>query len=175
MQQLPALDFSVSHTTRAARNGEKEGHDYHFVSGTEFERMIDAGEFVEYARVFDNWYGTSKQAIDTVLQHNHHVLLDIDWQGARKVRKVLPDAISIFIVPPNLESLRQRLQQRGQDSAQVIERRMGQARADMEHQEEYDHIIINDDFSAAVSNLQQVICAAADGVEPPLAQREHNG
>ncbi len=163
MQQLRAVDFSVSHTTRAARNNEQHGRDYHFVSTREFEHMIDAGDFVEYAQVFDHWYGTSRQAIETVLQRQHHVLLDIDWQGAMKVRKVLPDAISIFIVPPSLEALRERLVQRGQDSTQAIERRMSQALSDMAHQNEYDHILINDDFKTAVNSLQQVITAAASG------------
>ncbi len=173
MQQLPGVDFSVSHTTRAPRIGEVDGRDYHFVSVELFERMIDRGEFVEYARVFDNWYGTSRRAIDTVLQQHHHVLLDIDWQGARKVRKVLPDAVSIFIVPPSLEALRQRLQHRGQDSEATIERRMGQARSDMSHQDEYDHLIINEDFSAAVDHLQQVITAEYDSSDSPLARREY--
>jgi len=136
--------------------------------------MQDAGEFVEYASVYDNWYGTSRQAIAAVLQRGHHALLDIDWQGARKVRKVLPHAVSIFIMPPSLEILRQRLQQRGQDSVQTIERRMGQAQSDIAHQDEYDHIIINDDFSTAVNHLQQVILAESDGVDSPLAQREFN-
>lgn len=151
------LALSVSHTTRPARPAETNGQHYHFVSETEFEQMVKDGGFVEYARVFDHLYGTSYQAIGIQLDEGRDVLLDIDWQGARQVSAAFPDCCSIFIIPPSLETLRERLTHRAQDSAKVIERRMRDARSEISHWDEFDHVVINDDFDTALEELLNII------------------
>jgi guanylate kinase len=153
----PKLALSVSHTTRPARPGEQDGQHYHFVSVTEYEQMVANGEFVEHAQVFDHFYGTSHQAISAKLAAGFDVLLDIDWQGARQVRDGFPDSCSIFIIPPSLQALRKRLQRRGQDSVDVIERRMRDAQAEISHWAEFDHLLINDDFNTALEELHGII------------------
>ncbi len=153
----PRLALSVSHTTRPARPGEKDGQHYHFVSVSEYEKMIENGEFVEHARVFDHLYGTSHKAIMTQLDQDRDVLLDIDWQGARQVDEKFPDCCSIFVIPPSLETLRERLTRRAQDSASVIERRMRDAQAEISHWAEFDHVVINDDFDTALEELLEII------------------
>ncbi|OGI40874.1 MAG: guanylate kinase [Candidatus Muproteobacteria bacterium RBG_16_62_13] len=153
----PNVEFSVSHTTRAPRPGERDGVHYHFTGMAEFERLIGEGVFLEHAQVFGNRYGTSRRAIEALLAAGKSVLLDIDWQGARTVKTQMPAAISIFILPPSREALRERLLRRGQDSPGVIERRMREATAEMSHFHEFDHIIINDDFDAALTDLRAVV------------------
>lgn len=151
--RLPAIDVAVSHTTRQPRSGEQDGVHYHFTTVEEFQRQIAADAFLEYAQVFDNFYGTSKAAVNSLLATDHDVILEIDWQGAQLVRQRAPDAISIFILPPSVAALQERLQKRGQDSEATIQRRMRDAQSDMAHYVEYDYLIINDNFETAVTEL----------------------
>jgi guanylate kinase len=144
---------SVSFTTRAPREGEVEGKHYHFVTRDVFQRMIASGDFLEHAEVYGNFYGTSKQWIDNARQNGFDVVMAIDWQGAQQIHKIFPDIVGVFILPPSLEVLRQRLTARGQDSAEVIERRLASAHEDISHLGEFDYVIINHVFAEAVSDL----------------------
>jgi len=158
LEQLPqSLQLSVSHTTRAPRPGEIDGEDYHFIDVPGFKERVAAGDFLEHAQVFDNFYGTSRQAVQQQLQAGHDVILEIDWQGARLIREQLPDAVSIFILPPSREALQQRLQDRGQDDDAVIARRMRDAISEMSHYDEYDYLVINDDFELARDELAAIL------------------
>jgi guanylate kinase len=149
--------IAVSHTTRAMRPGERKGVDYYFVDKPAFEAMIEKEAFLEYARVFDNLYGTSIAAAESLMSKGCHVILDIDWQGARQVRLHYPQVVSVFIVPPSVEALEQRLRSRGQDDDATIARRMRSAKSELSHQDEYQHIIINDDFNAALTQLNAIL------------------
>ncbi len=151
------LALSVSHTTRAPRPGEVNGRDYHFIDTGTFRDMIAGGDFLEHAEVFDNFYGTSRAGVQAQLAAGQDVILEIDWQGARQVRKLMPQCIGIFILPPSREALRERLQNRGQDDATVIERRMRDAISEMSHYDEYDYLIINDDFQVARDELTAIV------------------
>jgi len=151
------LMVSVSHTTRAMRPGEENGVHYHFIDIPCFERMVADNMFLEHARVFDNYYGTSQQAIETQLDQGVDVILEIDWQGARQVRERMPGCISVFILPPSRAELEKRLQGRGQDSQAVIDRRMQDAISEMEHYGEYDFIVVNDDFTLALGELRAIV------------------
>ncbi len=153
----PDLRFSISYTTRPKRRNEVTGVDYLFVDRGEFERLRAAGEMLESAEVFDNLYGTSRRQVEEHLAAGHSVVLEIDWQGARQVRVAMPEAISIFVMPPCLEELDRRLRSRGTDSDAVIERRLRDALGDMGHWHEFDHVIINDDLEPAVERLLAVI------------------
>ncbi|MGA9574209.1 MAG: guanylate kinase [Lysobacterales bacterium] len=153
----PRLVLSVSHTTRPARPGEIDGRHYHFVSEAEFEQMVDEGSFMEHARVFDHYYGTNRNSVALQLDQGRDVILEIDWQGARQVRAVFPDCCLIFIIPPSLETLRKRLTGRGQDSAEVIQRRMRDAQAEISHWAEFDHLVVNDEFDKALEELVAII------------------
>jgi len=157
LEQDPRLVLSVSHTTRQPRPGERDGQHYHFISEAEFERMIKRGNFMEYARVFDHYYGTNSRSVAEQLGQGLDVILEIDWQGARQVRAVSPDSYPIFIIPPSLETLRERLTGRGQDSAKVIQRRMREARADISHWAEFEQVVVNDDFDTALEELTAII------------------
>jgi guanylate kinase len=150
------LALSVSHTTRAPRPGEVDGQDYHFVDTGTFRDMIDRQEFLEHAEVFDNFYGTSRGSVQAQLAAGQDVILEIDWQGAGQVRSLMPGCIGIFILPPSREALRERLQGRGQDDAAVIERRMRDAVSEMSHYDEYDYLVINDDFDVARDELAAI-------------------
>ena len=163
---LPDVAISVSHTTRPKRPGERDGIDYIFVSDAEFLASVEAGEFLEHAQVFGNRYGTSRGAIERLLQQGKDVILDIDWQGARAVKKAMPQAKSIFILPPSRDALAQRLAGRGQDSTAVIERRMRAAISEMEHYEEFDYQVVNDDFAAALADLKAIIAGKPEHVRP---------
>jgi guanylate kinase len=154
--------LSVSHTTRPERNGEQHGVDYWFVSRDEFLSMIEKGDFLEYAEVFGNLYGTSKAAIARQLEQGHDVLLDIDWQGARSVREHMPEVVSIFILPPSLMELERRLRGRGQDSESVVQGRMKKATQEMSHYQEYDYIVVNDDLDRASADLETIISGRGD-------------
>ncbi|CNI30774.1 guanylate kinase [Yersinia massiliensis] len=158
-QPLYDTQVSVSHTTRAKRPGENHGEHYFFVSEDEFCQMIDDEAFLEHAKVFENYYGTSRLAIEQVLATGVDVFLDIDWQGAQQIRAKMPSARSIFILPPSKEELDRRLRGRGQDSEAVIAKRMAQAVAEMAHYAEYDYLIVNDDFNLALSDLKTIIRA----------------
>jgi len=155
----PRLQLSVSHTTRGARPGEQDGTHYYFVDRARFDAMVAAGEFVEHARVFDNLYGTAERSVRDVLGANLDVVLEIDWQGARQVRARFPEAVSVFIVPPSVEALRERLSGRGQDSAEIIDRRMRDARSELSHFGEYDYLVVNDDFDQALADLRAIVGA----------------
>jgi len=154
------IRLSVSYTTRSPREGEVEGRDYHFIAREAFERMIAAGEFLEYANVYGNYYGTSRRWIETELAGDHDVLLEIDWQGARQVRTLFPQMVGIFVLPPSLSELRRRLNLRGTDSPEAIERRMASAREEISHVLEFEYIIVNERFEAALSDLLAVVRAA---------------
>jgi len=156
----PAIRLSVSCTTRAPREGEVDGREYHFVSRSAFEAMIAAGDFLEHANVYGNYYGTSRKWIESELAGEHDVLLEIDWQGARQVRTLFPHMIGIFILPPSLEELRRRLTARGKDSPESIARRMASAREEISHVLEFEYIIINEQFDVALADLQAVVRAA---------------
>ena len=159
LERDPQLRLSVSHTTRPMRPGERDGVDYHFVDVDTFQKLVAEGAFIEHAQVFDNYYGTAEQAVRDQLAAGHDVVVEIDWQGARQVRARFPDAVSIFIAPPSIEALRERLGARGQDSEEVIARRMRDARAELSHYPEYDYLVINDDFDTALEQLGQVVGA----------------
>ncbi len=159
LTETDRLTVSVSHTTRPPRAGEMHGADYFFVNAAEFQDMIAAGAFLEHARVFDNFYGTAAQTVQNYLAQDLDVILEIDWQGAAQVRQKLPDCRTIFILPPSLDVLRQRLRQRAQDSAEVVERRMRDAAAEIRHVDEYDYIVVNDDFQTALGQLKNIILA----------------
>jgi guanylate kinase len=150
---------SVSYTTRQPRPGETNGSHYHFVSLAEFERMTQAGDLLESALVHDNRYGTSRKWVEEQIAADTDIVLEIDWQGAAQVRKLMPAAISIFILPPSFEALMQRLNTRGQDPADVIARRLANAREEIAHVTDFDYVIINNDFRTAASELQDVVRA----------------
>ncbi len=151
------LVLSISHTTRAARPGEIDGQHYHFVSETDYQKMVKNGDFMEHAQVFDHFYGSSRNSVTLQLEAGLDVILEIDWQGARQVQSVFPDSCLIFIIPPSLETLRERLTGRGQDSASVIQRRMRDAQAEISHWAEFDHLVVNDDFDTALEELLTII------------------
>lgn len=158
--------MSISHTTRSCRSGEIDGVDYHFVSDAEFIEMIEQGSFLEHALVYGNYYGTSRQAVETLLAQGKHVLLDIDWQGARSIREVMPEAVSVSILPPSLEELERRLTSRGSDSQDVIKSRMAQAMDEMSHCNESDYVVLNDDFNAALGDLSLIVAGQGDRIRP---------
>jgi guanylate kinase len=153
LEKDPNVRQSVSFTTRAPREGEIEGKHYHFVTRDVFQKMIIAGDFLEHAEVYGNFYGTSKKWIDNAMHNGFDVVMAIDWQGAQQIHKIFPAIVGVFILPPSLEVLRQRLTARGQDSADVIERRLASAHEDMSHLGEFDYVIINNEFADAVSDL----------------------
>ncbi len=159
LETLDGIEVSVSHTTRAMRPGEVDGRDYHFVDAERFLAMVVDGDFLEHAQVFDNYYGTSRQAVQERLQRGRDVILEIDWQGAQQVRKLFADCRSIFILPPSKAALRERLTGRGQDSEAIIERRLRDAEADMSHYDEFDFVVVNDDFERALSELRAIVIA----------------
>jgi guanylate kinase len=173
MEQVPTLRFSVSYTTRPKRPAELDGKDYFFVSREEFERMVAAGEFLEYARVFENYYGTSRQQVEESLASGQDLILEIDWQGAAQIRRAMPESVSVFILPPSRAELERRLRGRGTDSEEVIARRLGEAANDMKHWEEFDYVVVNDDFDRAVSELQGTVMEAGKAARrdrPGLAE-----
>lgn len=157
LEQDDRVRLSVSHTTRKPRPGEADGEHYHFVDQARFLQLVSQDAFLEHARVFDHYYGTGRAAVEKQLAEGYDVVLDIDWQGARQVRQSFPACRSIFIVPPTLEELHRRLTRRGQDDEAVIQRRMRDARAEISHWDEFDYLVINDDFGAALADLQAII------------------
>ncbi len=154
------IRLSMSYTTRAPRDGEKDGIDYHFVDRARFESMIAAGDFLEHALVHGNHYGTSRSWIEREIAGDHDVLLEIDWQGAAQVRKLFPHLVGMFILPPSIEELRRRLQGRGKDSAETIQRRLAGAREEISHVLEFEYIIVNDRFEQALEEILSVVRAA---------------
>ena len=157
LQHHSDIRVSVSHTTRAPRRGEENGKHYHFVSVPEFERMIEEGQFVEYAKVYGNYYGTSTQSLESLTRQGVDVILEIDTQGAEQIRRQLPQAYSIFIAPPSLATLEQRLHQRAADAPQVIAVRLAEARNEIEQARLFDYLVVNDDLTAAEAALLHII------------------
>jgi guanylate kinase len=160
LEREPGIRLSVSYTTRPPRPGEQDGMHYHFVDEPKFMALKAAGEFLENAYVHGNWYATSATWLRQQVQHGHDVLLEIDWQGAQQVRHLMPDAVHVFILPPSLASLKERLEKRGQDSTEVIARRIDAAREEMRHCGEFDYVIMNQDFARAVDDLSAIVRAA---------------
>ena len=157
MERETDLRFSVSYTTRARRPGEHDGQHYFFVSAETFQAMIEAGEFLEHARVFDNHYGTARAQVEGLLADGHGVVLEIDWQGARQVRAAMPESVGIFILPPSRAELERRLRGRATDSEDVIRRRLADAATDMAHWDEFQYVVVNDDFGAALAALTDIV------------------
>jgi guanylate kinase len=155
----PQLVMSVSHATRAKRPGEEDGVHYHFIGAERFEELVEQGAFLEHARVFDNYYGTAEAAVRDQLGAGLDVVLEIDWQGARQVRERFPGAVSIFVAPPSIEALRERLSGRGQDGPEIIARRMAEAQAELSHYPEYDYLVVNDRFGQALDELRAIVTA----------------
>ena len=153
------MKVSVSHTTRASRPGEFDAQHYHFTDVATFKQLIEQNEFYEWAEVFGNYYGTSKSAIDEQLNQGIDVFLDIDWQGAEQMRKLVPSIITLFILPPSKQELESRLNKRGQDSQEVIAGRMAQAQSEMSHYKEYDFVMVNDDFEQTLADFEQIVLA----------------
>lgn len=158
-EQIDNADVSISHTTRKPRRDEKDGVSYHFIDKNEFQDLINQNQFLEYARVYDHYYGTSRNWVEQQLALNRNIILEIDWQGAQQVKSQLRHSVSIFILPPNYHTLRDRLVGRQNDDQETIERRMGVAREEMSHYKEFDYIVINDDFERAVTELKAIITA----------------
>ncbi|HYB64233.1 MAG TPA: guanylate kinase, partial [Steroidobacteraceae bacterium] len=153
----PRLRLSISHTTRKRRPTEVEGREYHFVTKPQFTELTARGEFLEHARVFDNDYGTSRGFVESQLAQGHDVLLEIDWQGAQQVRRAMPECVSIFVLPPARQALAERLARRATDTAEVIRRRLADAATDMSHYDEFDYVVVNDDFDRAVADLKRIV------------------
>jgi len=168
LKRVRDLAFSVSHTTRAPRPGETHGVHYYFVTPAEFEAMAARGEFLEHATVFGNRYGTARRVIEDLLREGKSVILDIDWQGARAIKRAMPEAVSIFILPPSRAALEERLANRGQDAPEVIARRMAQAVSEMSHYSEFDRVVVNDDFEAAVADLVAILTGRGRPREPSV-------
>jgi guanylate kinase len=160
LEREPGMRLSVSYTTRAPRPGERDGVDYHFIDEPAFMALKAGGEFLEHAHVHGNWYATSAKWLQGEVQAGHDMLLEIDWQGAQQVRRLIPDAVDIFILPPSLASLKERLEKRGQDAPEVIARRLDAAREEMRHCGEFDYVIMNQDFARAVDDLSVIVRAA---------------
>ena len=168
----PGLEFSVSYTTRARRPNERDGHDYHFVTRGRFAAMVEAGDFLEHAEVFDNRYGTARTDVEQALAAGRRLILEIDWQGARQIRRQLPESVQIFILPPSRGTLEQRLRQRSNDTPEVIARRLEDSVAELSHWHEFEYVVINDDFERALADLQTIVAgrgAALRASRPGLA------
>ncbi|NIJ80278.1 guanylate kinase [Xanthomonas arboricola] len=169
----PKIALSISFTSRAPRPGERHAEHYHFVSADEFQSMIEAGDFFEYALVHGDWKGTARQSVEPQLAAGHDVLLEIDWQGARQVRQKVPDAVSVFILPPSRQALDERMRKRGQDSEDVMAQRLAAAREEMLHFEEFDYVIINETFDTAVSEMCAIFTASR--LRRQAQQQRHAG
>ena len=167
----PQIALSISFTSRQPRPGERHAQHYNFVSEGEFQQMIDAGDFFEHARVHGDWKGTARQSVEPQLAAGKDVLLEIDWQGARQVREKMPDAISVFILPPSLDALQTRMRNRGQDTEEVIARRLAAAREEMSHFNEFDFVIVNEHFDAAAAELRSIF--VAQRLRQPDQARRH--
>jgi guanylate kinase len=160
LKDTPGIALSISYTSRAPRPGERHAQHYHFISSDEFQRMIAAGDFFEHALVHGDYKGTARQSVEPQLAAGLDVLLEIDWQGARQVRAQLPEALSVFILPPSRQALESRMRSRGQDSEAVIAQRLAAAREEMSHHGEFDFLIVNDDFDTAVREMQSIFLAS---------------
>jgi len=157
IESTPAITVSISHTTRAKRPAETHGVNYYFIAENEFQQMVDAREFLEYATIFNYHYGTSRKWVDETLAKGIDVILEIDWQGCQQIQHLFPDCISIFVLPPSLHALSERIQTRNQDKPDVIKQRLADARVITSHAHEYDYMVVNDEFSAALNDLKTII------------------
>jgi len=166
----PNIALSISFTSRAPRPGERHAEHYHFVTADEFQAMVGAGDFFEYARVHGDWKGTARQSVEPQLNAGRDVLLEIDWQGARQVRAKVPDAISVFILPPSRAALDERMRKRGQDSEDVIRQRLDAARDEMSHYGEFDYLVVNEDFETAVREMCAIFTASRLRRDPQVAR-----
>jgi guanylate kinase len=173
VEQLDGVAASVSHTTRSMRPGEEDGVHYHFVDRECFLKMVEDGDFLEHAQVFDNFYGTAQSAVEAQLKAGQDVILEIDWQGAEQVRRLMPDCETVFILPPSREELERRLRSRGQDRDEVIARRMRDATAEMSHYPEFDYLVINEVFEEALEELKAIFLANRQRLA--RQQAEHEG
>jgi guanylate kinase len=171
MAEVPGLAFSVSHTTRLPRAGEVDGRDYHFVDPATFQRMVTEGAFLEHAEVFGRCYGTSRGAVVERLATGEDLILEIDWQGARQVRQVIPECVSVFILPPSREELACRLRGRGTDAPEVIAHRLALAVEEMGHYAEFDQLVVNDVFEQALAELKAIVCASRCRTSVQVARR----
>ena len=165
LQRNNDLRFSISYTTRPQRPNERNGRDYFFVDHPSFQAMVEAGEFLEYAKVFDNYYGTSKSQVLSILTAGSDVILEIDWQGAQQIRQAMPECQTIFILPPSRAELERRLRTRATDSDEVIARRLRDSIGDMSHWNEFDYVVVNDDFDKALNNLAHIIDRRGDAMK----------
>lgn len=172
LESTDNIMVSVSHTTRPMRNGEVDGKDYHFTDVPRFRQMIADNAFLEHAQVFDNFYGTSRSSALDRMKHGVDVILEIDWQGAAQVREKMPDAVSIFILPPSREELEQRLRGRGTDSDEVIARRLGEAVLEMSHYQSFDYLVFNDDFDTALQQLRAIVLARRQRTEVQIQAQQ---
>jgi guanylate kinase/non-canonical purine NTP pyrophosphatase (RdgB/HAM1 family) len=172
LDRMPGLRMSVSHTTRQRRPTEEHGREYYFIGVREFERLVAEGQFLEHARVFDNFYGTARAPVEARLAQGGDMVLEIDWQGARQVRSAMPDCVTIFILPPSREALEKRLRSRATDSAEVIARRLRDAVGDMSHWREFDYVVVNDDFEKAVADLMAIVQAHGERAFRPARAAE---
>lgn len=170
IKQDQHISVSISHTTRAQRPGEENGVNYHFIDKPGFQDMIKQDAFLEYAEVFDNYYGTARSSVEAQLAEGQDVILEIDWQGARQVRELMPEHVSIFILPPSRADLQQRLSDRGQDSEETINRRMRDAISETSHYNEYDFLVINDDFDTALRDLTAIFSTLRLQLMPQMQQ-----
>ncbi len=159
VESMDHISVSISHTTRTMRPGEQDGVDYHFVNRQKFTALVEQREFIEYAQVFDHWYGTARSELTAQLQQGEDVILEIDWQGARQVRDSFEHCLSIFIVPPSRDALEHRLRGRAQDTEEAIQRRLSEAVAEMQHLAEFDYLVINDEFDTALDDLRSIVVA----------------
>ncbi len=166
VESLPNVAVSISHTTRAPRPGEQHGVHYYFIDEPTFQRLVQAGHFIEHAYVFGNFYGTSRAAVEQLMNSGKNVVLDIDWQGARRIKELMPQAQSVFILPPSRRVLQDRLFKRAQDTEAVVASRMREAVAEMRHYPEFDYVIINDDFAAALSDLKAIVQGKPEHIRP---------
>ncbi len=165
LENISDVEVAISHTTRAPREGEINAKHYHFVSEDEFLAGVKNNKFLEHANVFGNYYGTSADSVDTLLQKGIDVILEIDWQGAQQIRKLMPEAISIFILPPSKEELERRLRGRGTDSDEIIAKRLGQSCEDIKHYNEFDYVLVNDSFDESVKQLASIFYANRNRLE----------
>lgn len=162
MARMPALRFSISFTTRKKRDTEEDGRDYFFVDHATFERMVGRGEFLEHARVFDNYYGTAREQVESLLAAGANVLLEIDWQGAQQIRRAMPECRTIFVLPPSRTALERRLRGRATDNDEIIARRLRDSISDMSHWNEFDYVVVNDHFEPATADLESIVNGAGE-------------
>ena len=173
LANTPGIALSISYTSRAPRPGERHAQHYHFISAEQFQQMIAAGDFFEHALVHGDYKGTARQSVEPQLAAGNDVLLEIDWQGARQVREKMPDALSVFILPPSRQALETRMRRRGQDSEEVIARRLAAAREEMSHHSEFDFLIVNDDFDTAVREMQSIFLSSRLRRERQVQRHAH--